>query len=53
MSKTEPVLEYIRKERTEKIMSTEWIEEGCPNKFCNTRQGQKIYSTSGKRWIET
>ena len=48
VSKIEPVLEYIRKQRTEEIMSTEWIEEGCPHKFCNTRQGQ-IYSTSGKK----
>lgn len=33
--KTVRVLEYIaNKYRTGEIVSTEWIEEGCPNKFC-------------------
>jgi hypothetical protein len=37
--KTEPVLEYTTKDRTGEIMSTEWIDEGSPNKFCSTCLG--------------
>jgi hypothetical protein len=33
--KTEPVLEYIGKDRTGE--RTERAEEGTPNKFCSTR----------------
>jgi hypothetical protein len=45
--KTESVLGY--RDRTGEIMSTEWIEEGTPNKFCSTRLGAEDVKASGKK----
>jgi hypothetical protein len=41
--KTEPVLEYIRKQRTGEILLTAWTEEDPETNSAVSASGQKIY----------
>jgi hypothetical protein len=34
-------------------MSTEWLEEGSRTNSAVCASGQKIYTASGKKWLET